>query len=235
MAVTVGRAAPTRLRAAAHGRLTASPRYRWIVLVSVLLGLLSVNITFTIFNVALVRIAQDLHTTQNELTWAITGPLLLVGVAAPMAGKIGDLRGHRRLYLFGLSGALLCAVLTASAPSGRLADRRPVAVGHRGRMHHGGLVVAPLPRVPTRGPHQGARLVVARRCRRPGARRGARGPGDRGLRLAIDLHRAGAADRDRPAGQLRRAVRDRADPGPAARRRPARSCWLSASAACCSG
>jgi EmrB/QacA subfamily drug resistance transporter len=36
-------------------------------------------------------------------------------VAAPTAGKIGDLHGHRRLYLFGLSGALLCAVLTASA------------------------------------------------------------------------------------------------------------------------
>jgi EmrB/QacA subfamily drug resistance transporter len=96
-------------------RVAAHPRYRWIVLVSVLLGLLSVNITFTIFNVALVQIAQDLHTTQNTLTWAITGPLLLVGVAAPTAGRIGDLHGHRRLYLFGLSGALLCAILTASA------------------------------------------------------------------------------------------------------------------------
>jgi EmrB/QacA subfamily drug resistance transporter len=95
--------------------LEAHPRYRWIVLVSVLLGLFSVNVTFTIFNVALADIANDLHTTQNTLTWAITGPLLLVGVAAPTAGRIGDLRGHRRLYLFGLSGALLCAVLTACA------------------------------------------------------------------------------------------------------------------------
>jgi EmrB/QacA subfamily drug resistance transporter len=86
-----------------------------MVLVSVLFGLLSVNITFTIFNVALAKIATDFHTSQNTLTWAITGPLLLVGVAAPTAGKIGDLRGHRRLYLFGLSGALVAAVLTASA------------------------------------------------------------------------------------------------------------------------
>ena len=115
MALTAGRPA-SGLRAAAQARLTVHPRYRWIVLVSVLFGLLSVNITFTVFNVALVGIAQSLHTTQNTLTWAITGPLLLVGVAAPTAGKIGDLRGHRRLYLFGLSGALLCAVLTAVAP-----------------------------------------------------------------------------------------------------------------------
>jgi EmrB/QacA subfamily drug resistance transporter len=102
-------------RAALRARLQDSPRYRWIVLVSVLLGLLSVNITFTIFNVALVRISENLHTTQNALTWAITGPLLLIGVAAPTAGRIGDLHGHRRLYLFGLSGALACAVLTATA------------------------------------------------------------------------------------------------------------------------
>ena len=115
MAITADRPAREGWRATLRANLVARPGYRWIVLVSVLLGLLSVNITFTIFNVALVDIANDLHTTQNELTWAITGPLLLVGVAAPTAGRIGDMRGHRRLYLFGLSGAFLCAVLTASA------------------------------------------------------------------------------------------------------------------------
>lgn len=102
-------------RAAAQRRLAANPRYPWIVLVSTLFGLFSVNVTFTIFNVALVRISHDLHTTQNALTWAITGPLLLVGVAAPTLGKIGDLRGHRKLYLIGLCGAFLCAVLTAAS------------------------------------------------------------------------------------------------------------------------
>jgi EmrB/QacA subfamily drug resistance transporter len=87
----------------------------WIVLFATLFGLLSVNITFTIFNVALVRISRDLHTTQSSLTWAITGPLLVVGIGAPTLGKIGDLRGHRKVFLFGLSGAFVCAVLTALA------------------------------------------------------------------------------------------------------------------------
>ncbi|GAC1588505.1 MAG: DHA2 family efflux MFS transporter permease subunit [Acidimicrobiales bacterium] len=105
----------TGVRASTQRRLAASPRYPWIVLVSTLFGLFSVNVTFTIFNVALVRISRDLHTTQNSLTWAITGPLLLVGVAAPTLGKVGDLRGHRKLYLVGLCGAFLCAVLTAGA------------------------------------------------------------------------------------------------------------------------
>lgn len=85
------------------------------LLVSVLLGLLASNITFTIFNVALVDISDNLHTTPSTLTWAITGPLLTVGVAAPILGKLGDVYGHRRLYLYGLFGSLLCAALTAGA------------------------------------------------------------------------------------------------------------------------
>jgi EmrB/QacA subfamily drug resistance transporter len=88
---------------------------RWWLLVTVLFGLLATNITFTIFNVALVDIAKNLHTTSSTLTWSITGPLLVVGVAAPMLGKLGDLHGHRRLYLFGVVGSLACAALTAVA------------------------------------------------------------------------------------------------------------------------
>jgi EmrB/QacA subfamily drug resistance transporter len=91
------------------------PPSRWWLLASVLFGLFSVNVTFTIFNVALVTIAADLHTTETTLTWAITGPLLVVGIAAPTLGKLGDLHGHRRLFLLGLSGALVCTVLTAAA------------------------------------------------------------------------------------------------------------------------
>jgi EmrB/QacA subfamily drug resistance transporter len=90
-------------------------RNRWWLLASVLFGLLSSNINFTVFNVALVDIARNLHTSQTTLTWAITGPLLAVGVAAPILGKLGDLHGHRRLYLIGLVGSIVCAALTAGA------------------------------------------------------------------------------------------------------------------------
>lgn len=90
-------------------------RSRNSLLVSVLFGLLAANITFTIFNVALVDIARNLHTTSTTLTWAITAPLLAVGVGAPVLGRWGDLRGHRRLYLVGLAGSLVCAAFTAVA------------------------------------------------------------------------------------------------------------------------
>ncbi len=96
-------------------RPEGTPRSRTWLLVSVLFGLLATNVTFTIFNVALVDIAHSLHTTSSVLTWAITGPLLVVGVSAPILGRIGDLHGHRRLYLAGVAGSLVCAGLTALA------------------------------------------------------------------------------------------------------------------------
>ncbi len=99
------------------GRAVRSPRYQWWALVALLAGLLSLNITFTVFVVALPTVKADFNTNFSVLAWASTGPLLAFGVAAPFFGKAGDLFGHRRLYQFGLLGAMVSAILTATAPS----------------------------------------------------------------------------------------------------------------------
>ena len=108
---------PLLFRHRMHHKVAGSDRYQWWVLWTVLAGLLSVNITFTVFVVALPEVARQLHTTVTTLTWTSTGPLLAFGVAAPVLGKLGDLRGYKRLYLWGLSGAAVSVVLTASAPT----------------------------------------------------------------------------------------------------------------------
>ncbi len=108
---------PLLFRHRMHHKVAGSDRYQWWVLWTVLAGLLSVNITFTVFVVALPEVARQLHTTVSTLTWTSTGPLLAFGVAAPVLGKLGDLRGYKRLYLWGLSGAAVSVVLTASAPT----------------------------------------------------------------------------------------------------------------------
>jgi MFS family permease len=107
---------PVLLRRRVYERAERSPRYRWYALSALLAGLLSLNITFTVFVVALPTVRSDFHTNFSTLTWASTGPLLAFGIAAPFFGKAGDLFGHRRLYLFGLLGAMVSAVLTATAP-----------------------------------------------------------------------------------------------------------------------
>ncbi len=104
------------VRRRVSARAERSPRYQWWALVALLAGLLSLNITFTVFVVALPTVKADFHTNLSVLAWASTGPLLAFGVAAPFFGKVGDLFGHRRLYQFGLLGAMVSAVLTATAP-----------------------------------------------------------------------------------------------------------------------
>jgi EmrB/QacA subfamily drug resistance transporter len=108
---------PLLLRRRVAHRAHSSDRYRWWVLVTVLVGLLSINVTFTVLAVALPQIARELHSTTNTLTWVITGPTLAFGVAAPVLGKSGDIFGHRRLYLLGLAGGFCCATLSAFAPN----------------------------------------------------------------------------------------------------------------------
>ena len=106
---------PALLRWRVAERAERSPRYRWWALTALLAGLLSLNITFTVFVVALPTVKAEFHTNFSVLTWASTGPLLAFGIAAPFFGKAGDLFGHRRLYLFGLFGAMVSAILTATA------------------------------------------------------------------------------------------------------------------------
>ncbi len=105
------------LRHRVERRATGSSRYPWWVLTALLAGLLALNITFTVFIVALPKVAGEFHTSVVALTWTMTGPLLAYGLAAPVLGRVGDLFGHRRLYLFGLAGAMVSAVLTALAGS----------------------------------------------------------------------------------------------------------------------
>jgi MFS family permease len=101
-------------------RAITSDRHRWWVLGSLLAGLLALNFTFTVFIVALPRVAHEFGTTLTPLTWTMIGPLLAYGLAAPLFGKFGDVFGHRRLYLAGLAGAMVSALLTAVAPTAGL-------------------------------------------------------------------------------------------------------------------
>ena len=101
-------------------RAVASGRHRWWVLSALLAGLLSLNFTFTVFIVALPKVAGQLHSSITVLTWTMIGPLLAYGLAAPLFGKAGDVFGHRRLYLVGLLGAMVSALCTAIAPTALL-------------------------------------------------------------------------------------------------------------------
>jgi len=93
-----------------------------------LIGVASSSFTITVLSAALADIADDLNSSVSVVTWVIAAPLLAFAVFTPMAGKLGDLHGHRQMYLVGFAGAAVMSFVTASAWSaGTLIAARVVA------------------------------------------------------------------------------------------------------------
>lgn len=110
-----GVAWPLLLRRRVQRKLERSDRHRWWVLWSVLSGLFAAGFSFTILAVSIPDIAEDLGASETALTWTVSGPLLMFAVGMPVLGKIGDLHGHRKVYLTGISLFVVFTGLSALA------------------------------------------------------------------------------------------------------------------------
>lgn len=89
-------------------------RRRWILL-ACLAGMFATTFPATILTIAVQPIAVDLVSTPSTVLWVTTAPLLAAAVSTPLLGRLGDLRGHRLLFLTGMVVAGLFAVGTAVA------------------------------------------------------------------------------------------------------------------------
>ena len=95
----------------------AEPHNRRLVLIAALTGQFATSFPVTLFSVVLAPIARSYGVAPSVLTWAITGPFLVMAVCTPVFGKLGDTYGHRRLFLIGLAGSTAAALATAAAPT----------------------------------------------------------------------------------------------------------------------
>jgi EmrB/QacA subfamily drug resistance transporter len=77
-------------------------RRRWLGLVSVLLGQFMLVIDGTVVNVALPVIQADLQLSGPRLTWVTSSYLIAFGGLLLLFGRLGDLIGRRRIFMFGL-------------------------------------------------------------------------------------------------------------------------------------
>ncbi len=109
-----------RGRPRAEGERPGRPgsRNAWLVTWTVLFGAFWVSSTITILAVSRPTIAEDLGASVESLVWLISGPTIAVALTGTTAGKLGDLHGHRRVYLIGMAGATVFVALTALAWSG---------------------------------------------------------------------------------------------------------------------
>jgi len=96
--------------------MTMNSRTRWYALIVLCLGSLMIVLDTTIVNVALPSIRADLGFSETSLAWVVNAYLLTFGGFLLLGGRLGDLFGHRRLFLFGISlftvSSLVCGLST---------------------------------------------------------------------------------------------------------------------------
>jgi MFS family permease len=102
-------------RAARRRSYEANPRFRWYVLTVLMVGVASSAFPTTLLSASLPDIAADLHTTTAVITWVQTAPFIAFAIGMPFFGKLGDLHGHRRAFIYGFAGTAVTALLTAAA------------------------------------------------------------------------------------------------------------------------
>jgi EmrB/QacA subfamily drug resistance transporter len=96
---------------------TENDRTRWLALYVLCAGMLMIVLDATIVNVALPSIQDDLGFSQNDLAWVINAYMIPFGGLLLLAGRMGDLLGQRRVFLFGLAIFTVASLACAAAQS----------------------------------------------------------------------------------------------------------------------
>jgi EmrB/QacA subfamily drug resistance transporter len=94
-----------------------SDRNRWIALYVLCVGMLMIVLDITVTNVALPSIQDDLGFSQNSLAWVVNAYLITFGGLLLLAGRIGDLIGRRRVFLYGLAVFVAASILCGASQS----------------------------------------------------------------------------------------------------------------------
>jgi EmrB/QacA subfamily drug resistance transporter len=111
-------------------------RKKWLALIVLCLGDLLIVLDISIVNVALPSIREDLGFSEASLAWVINAYTLTFGGFMLLAGRLGDLYGHRRVFVIGVG------LFTAASLACGVASSQEMLVGARAIQGIGGAVVA---------------------------------------------------------------------------------------------
>lgn len=120
---------------------TASPAaphrdHRWAALIVLCLGVLMIVLDTTIVNVALPSIRTSLGFSEASLAWVVNAYMLTFGGFLLLGGRLGDLYGHRRVFLAGI------ALFTLASLACGMAESQHFLIAARGVQGLGGAVVS---------------------------------------------------------------------------------------------
>lgn len=114
----------------------APARQRWLALMVLCLGVLMIVLDTTIVNVALPSIREDLRFTETSLVWVVNAYMLTFGGFLLLGGRLGDLWGHRRVFLGGI------VLFTIASLACGVAGSQAVLIAARAVQGLGGAVVS---------------------------------------------------------------------------------------------
>jgi EmrB/QacA subfamily drug resistance transporter len=99
---------------AAELEANAPDSARWLTLAIILISAFIVVLDNTVLNVAIPTILRDFHTSLLSVEWVITGYALTFASLLIIGGRLGDIYGHRRIFIIGCSlfaaGSLIAAL-----------------------------------------------------------------------------------------------------------------------------
>ena len=90
---------------------------RWWTLGAMCFALFMIMLDNTVVNVALPSIQRDLHTSLSALEWTINAYTLTFAVLLVTGGRLGDIFGRRRMFLFGVITFALSSAAIGFSPS----------------------------------------------------------------------------------------------------------------------
>jgi MFS transporter, DHA2 family, multidrug resistance protein len=93
------------------------PRERWRAMLAVAIAIAMSVLVTSIANIALPTIARDLGATPAASIWVVNAYQLAVTVTLLPFASMGDIYGHRRIYIWGLVVYTAASLLCALAPS----------------------------------------------------------------------------------------------------------------------
>jgi EmrB/QacA subfamily drug resistance transporter len=111
-------------------------RTRWLAFAVLSLGSFMIVLDTTIVNVALPSIRTDLGFTEASLAWVVNAYMLFFGGFLLLGGRLGDLYGHRKLFVAGVG------IFTVASLAAGVSSSQPILIAARAAQGLGGAVVS---------------------------------------------------------------------------------------------
>ncbi|MDP4228154.1 MAG: DHA2 family efflux MFS transporter permease subunit, partial [Bacteroidota bacterium] len=92
-------------------------RYKWWVLVNVMIGTFMAVLDGTIVNTGLPKIMASFGVGIDKIQWVVTAYMLAMAVALPTAGWLADKFGYKRMYFMGMLLFTIGSALCGMAPN----------------------------------------------------------------------------------------------------------------------